>query len=202
MNPPTPPRTAIRLLEFLLPEEDREAVVGDLIEESAHRARVSSRAIAAWWCWWQVARSIPLVLWSALRHRRWFGTLGVAITAYVAASVLESVGVTVVLRLLHPGDRLAIVLSVIVGLATMALGGYAAASIRRGAAPVLAGIILIVVAVLMLTVPDSAPLWYGLTFLIVGPAAALAGGRLTLMQRAGRAHRAAYRKRPICTRRM
>jgi hypothetical protein len=115
----------------------------------------------------------------------------VAIAAYVAAGVLEWVGVAIVARLLHPDARLAIVLSVIVGLATMLLGGYVAASIRQGAAPALAGIILIVVAVLMVTMPDSAPLWYGLTFLIAGPAAALAGGRLTLIQRAGRAHRAA-----------
>jgi hypothetical protein len=191
MNPPTPPRIAIRLLESLLPEEDRDAVVGDLIEEIALRARASTRASTTWWCWGQVARSIPLVLWSDLRRRHCFGTLGVAIAAYVAAGVLEWVGVAIVARLLHPDARLAIVLSVIVGLATMVLGGYVAASIRQGAAPALAGIILIVVAVLMVTMPDSAPLWYGLTFLIAGPVAALAGGRLTLIQRAGRAHRAA-----------
>ena len=185
MNPPTPPRIVIRLLESLLPEEYRDAVVGDLIEESALRARASTRATATWWCWGQVARSIPLVLGSDLQRRHWLGTLGVAIAAYVAASVLESVGVAVVSRLLHPDDRLTIVLSVIVGLATMVLGEYAAASIRQGAARALAGIILIVVAVLMVTMPDSAPLWYGLTFLIAGPAAALAGGRLSLIQRAG-----------------
>jgi hypothetical protein len=186
MNPPMPPRIAIRLLEWLVPEENRDLVVGDLIEESALRARASTRATATWWCWGQVARSIPLLLWSDLQRRHWFGTLGVAIAAYVAASELEFVGVALVSRLLHPDARLAIVLSVIVGLATMVLGGYVAASIRQGAARALAGIVLAVVAVLMVTVPHSAPLWYGLTFLIAGPAAALAGGRLTLIQRPGR----------------
>lgn len=185
MNPPPPPRIAIRLLEWLLPEEHRDALVGDLIEESALRARSSTRATATWWCWAQVVRSIPLVLCSTLRRRRWFGTLGVAIAVYVAAGVLEWVGVAVVSRLVYSDARLAMVLSVIVGLVTMVLGGYVAASIRQGAASVLAGIILMVVAVLMVTAPDSAPLWYGLTFLIAGPAAALAGGRLTLIQRAG-----------------
>jgi drug/metabolite transporter superfamily protein YnfA len=191
MNPGTPPRIAIWLLESLLPEEDRDAVVGDLIEESALRARASTRATATWWCWGQVARSIPLVLWSDLRRGHWFGTLGVAIVAYVAASVLESVGVALVFELLHPDPRLAIVLSAIVGLATMVLGGYVVASIRQGAAPALAGIIFIVVAVLFATIPNSAPLWYGLTFLIAGPVAALAGGWLKVTRRTGRPPRAA-----------
>jgi hypothetical protein len=178
---------ASRLLQSLLPEKDRDAVVGDLIEESALRARASSRTSATWWYWGQVARSIPLVLWSELQRRHWFGTLGVAILIYTAASVLESVGTFLVLELFHPDPRLATVLSVIVGLATMALGGYVAASIRQGAPRVLAGIIFIVVVVLFMTVPSSAPLWYGLTFLIAGPAAALAGGQLKLIRRANRA---------------
>lgn len=187
MSPPTPSRLAIRLLESLLPEKDRDAIVGDLIEESVLRASASTRATTTFWCWWQVARSIPLLLWSALQRQHWFGTLGVAIAAYVAASVLESLGVALVLKLLHPNPRLAIVLSVIVGLATMVLGGYVAASIRQGAAPALAAIILVVVAVLFVIMPHSAPLWYGLTFLIAGPVAALAGGRLNLVRQAHRA---------------
>jgi len=187
MNRETPPRLAIRLLESLLREEDRDAVIGDLIEESAIRARRSSRASATRWYCGQVARSIPLVLWSELRRGHWFGTLSVAILAYVAASVLESVGTSVVLELLQPDPRLATVLSVIVGLATMVLGGYVAASIRRGAAHVLAGIIFIVVVVLFVAVPASAPLWYGLTFLLAGPLAALAGGRLNVIRRTHRA---------------
>lgn len=184
-----PPRLAIRLLESLLPEKNRDAVVGDLVEESALRARISSRASATLWYWGQVARSIPLVLWSDWRRGHWFGTLSVAIVAYIAASVLESVGTSLVLELLRPDPRLATVLSVIVGLATMVLGGYVAASIRQGAAHVLAGIIFIfiVVVALFVAVPASAPLWYGLTFLIAGPLAALAGGRLNLIWRTHRA---------------
>jgi hypothetical protein len=121
-----------------------------------------------------------------LRRGHWLGTLGVAILAYIAASVLESVGTSRVLELLHSDPRLATVLSVIVGLATMVLGGYVAASIRQGAAQVLAGIIFVVVALLFVTMPSSAPLWYGLTFLIAGPVAALSGGRLKLIRRAHR----------------
>jgi hypothetical protein len=191
MNPQALPRVAKWLLERLLPERDRNTIVGDLIEESALRARASTRIATAWWCWGQVARSIPLGLWSDFRRRHWLGTLGVAIAAYVSASVIEFVSTAVISRMFRPDARLATVLSVIVGLVTMALGGYVAAAIRQGAAPVLAAIILIVVGVLFVTMPNSAPFWYGLTFLIAGPLAALAGGRLNLIRRTGRTHRAA-----------
>ena len=191
MNPLLSPHIAIWLLECLLPAGDRDAVVGDLVEEYALRAGASTRATVALWCWGQVARSIPLVLLSDLRRRQWIHTLGVAIAAYVAAGALESVGLAVISRLLHPDAGLAALLGVIVGLATIVLGGYVAASIRQEAAPTLAGIIFIAVAVLMVTISDSAPLWYGFTFLIAGPLAALAGGRLNFTRRARRARRAA-----------
>ncbi len=130
---------------------------------------------------------MPLVLWSERRRGQWLATLGVAMVAYIAASVLESVGTSLVLERLRPDPRLATVLSLIVGLVTMVIGGYGAAVIRQGAAPVLAGIIFMVVVALLATVPGSAPLWHGLTFLIAGPVAALAGGRLSLRRRAQRA---------------
>jgi len=60
MNPETLPKLAIRLLESLLPEENRDAVVGGLIEESALRARASTRASAAWWYW---GKSLALFRW-------------------------------------------------------------------------------------------------------------------------------------------
>ena len=63
-----------------------------------------------------------------------------ALATYVAASALETVGGMVVSHLLHPSARLALALSVLIGLATMVLGGYVAASIRQAAAAGLAGI--------------------------------------------------------------
>jgi hypothetical protein len=189
MSRRTPPPIAIRLLEFVLSEKARDAIVGDLIEEFAFRARASSRASATWW--WQVARSIPLMLWSELRRRRSLSTLGVALAVYVLASVLEFVSTTAISNLFHPDAGLAYALGAVVGLATMVLGGYLAAAVRDGAAPTLAGIILIVVIVLFVTMPNSAPFWYGVTFLIAGPVAALAGGWLNATRRSGRTRRSA-----------
>jgi hypothetical protein len=100
--------------------------------------------------------------------------------AYVAAGILEFVGETAISRLLAPGARAHAVLGLIVGLTTMALGGYFAARIRAGAATALAAIVMISVAILMVTQSDSAPLWYQLAFLIAGPLASFAGGTLFL----------------------
>jgi hypothetical protein len=93
-------------------------------------------------------------------------------------------------RLLGPDARPLPVLRAIVGLATIMLGGYLAARIRPAAATALAGIVMIAVVILMVTMSDSAPLWYGLAFLIVGPLAALAGGTLCRGRRTGGAGRA------------
>lgn len=62
---------------------------------------------------------------------------------------------------LAPGGRLFTVVSLLFGLATIALGGYFAARIRPGAATALATIVMIVIVILFVTMRHSAPLWYG-----------------------------------------
>jgi hypothetical protein len=98
--------------------------------------------------------------------------------AFIAASAAEFVGDIAISKLLAPDASLQIVLSVIVGLTTMVLGGCLAVRIRPGAANVLSAIILITVAIFMVTKSGSVPLWYQLTFLIAGPEASWAGGTL------------------------
>ena len=180
-----PPRVATWLLGCFLPESDREAVLGDLVEEYGIRVRSASISNAASWYWTQVWRSIAPVLWVGIRRGGWLGTVGVALGAYIVAGMIEFVGTAVMARLLNPEGRAFPVLSVLVGLATMVLGGYFAAWIRPAAATVLAAIVILVIVVLFVSMRDSAPLWYGLTFLIFGPVAALAGGTLCRVRRTG-----------------
>jgi hypothetical protein len=66
--------------------------------------------------------------------------------------------------------------SFVIGLAATALGGYIAASIRRGAAETLAVMIALVVVALMVTMSESVPLWYQFGFLVFGPLTSFAGG--------------------------
>ncbi len=82
-------------------------------------------------------------------------------------------------RLLVAGAGVSKILDVFIGLSTLLVGGYLAARIRPGAEDVMAAIVFVAVAGMMTTMPDSAPVWYALTFLVVGPAAAHAGGRIS-----------------------
>jgi hypothetical protein len=186
-----PSRAATWLLARLLPARDRDAIIGDLVEEYALRAQSSSSAIATRWYWGQVCRSLPAFLWSSLKRGQWIGTVGVAMVMYVVANGLEAIGDVAISRLLHltPESHSHIVVSLVVGLTTMALGGYVAARTRRNADMVLASLILIGVAVLMVAIPDSVPLWYQIAFLVAGPLASLAGGWLFVRRRtAWRSH--------------
>src|SRR5206468_4017493 len=137
------PPIATWLLERVLPATDREAVIGDLIEEYALRARSTPPSIAGRWYWGQVYRSIPQVLRCAIRRGRWLGAVGVAFVAYIAAGLLESAGFAVMSRLLGSDARSPGVLDVFIGLATLALSGYFAALVRPGAAGALAGIVVV-----------------------------------------------------------
>ena len=182
-----PPRVATWLIGRVLPERDGEAIVGDLIEEYAVRVRSEPHATVSLWYWGQGCRSIPRMLWYVIRARHSLRTIGVAAGAYVAASIVEFLGTAAMWTVLAPGGRLFTVVSLLFGLATIALGGYFAARIRPGAATALATIVMTVIVILFVTMRRSAPLWYGLTFLVFGPLAALAGGTVCRVRRTDRA---------------
>jgi hypothetical protein len=178
------------LLERVLPERDQEAILGDLIEEYELRARSTTPRMVSRWYRGQVCRSISQMAWGSVSRGRWLPTLGVAMGAYIAAGALEFAGTMAISKLLTPDPPFSTVIDLVVGLTTMVTGGYFAAWIRPGAATVMAGIVMIVVAVLMMTMSGSAPLWYGVAFLVVGPLATLAGGTLCRGRRTGSVGRA------------
>src|SRR5262249_43603542 len=82
-----PPRMGCWLLGCLLSERDREAVMGDLAEEYALRARSASL-----WYWGQVYRSVPSILWRSARGGHWLPALSVAMGVYIAAGAAEFAG--------------------------------------------------------------------------------------------------------------
>ena len=64
-----PPRIALWLHEHSLPPDDREAVIGDLVEEFHALAADSPRA-ARLWVWTETCRSLSTNLRRRLTHRR------------------------------------------------------------------------------------------------------------------------------------
>jgi hypothetical protein len=113
----------------------------------------------------------------AVSRSTWLGTIGIALGMWLAASALESFAVAMTLRWVGDQILLGTILSTLLGMLSMVGGGYLAARLRPGAASVMAAIVLIVVVALMLA-DDESPLWYQLTFLLVGPLGPLLGGAL------------------------
>lgn len=108
---------------------------------------------------------------------------------------INFVGTTAVTRLFGaPAGRYAIS-TVLVGLPAIAAGGYLAAWIRPGAATVLAALVMIAAVIFMARPSDAAPLWYQLTFLVLGPLAAQAGAALRAMHHGGRSGPAGRKER-------
>ncbi len=178
------PRFATWLFERFLSATDREAISGDLIEEYAIRYRSSARLVVGWYCG-QVCRSIGPLLWIRLRRERWMSTLSVALVAFVFAGAIESAGIKALSSLLDSNATAPSVLTMIIGLATLMLSGYLAAWVRPFAANALAVLEILAVVILMVTMPTSAPLWYGLAFLMFGPLAAFLGGAFHLPRARG-----------------
>jgi hypothetical protein len=164
------------VLGRLLPEADREAVIGDLVEECALRESRSALH-ESWWCLSQVSRSIAPLWWARARQEALLPLLGVAFAAFVAANIIEMVATMALVNLLVARPSVLWPVNFLVGLGAMAFGGGLAAWMRSGAAAAVALMIFVLVIVFMFTMTDGGgPLWYHIGFLFFGPLAALAGG--------------------------
>jgi peptidoglycan/LPS O-acetylase OafA/YrhL len=126
----------------------------------------------------QLGSSLPVLLWASWRRRWSFLTLVIAVASYFAAA-----GLAFVLRAaLSPMTTSTFVQTVVVllcGVTAMAAAGCVAALIRPGAAPLLAALVLGAASLMMAMNPDSVPLWYEGSFLVLGPLAPIAGAALS-----------------------
>ncbi|HVS14544.1 MAG TPA: ADOP family duplicated permease [Thermoanaerobaculia bacterium] len=68
LEPGHPPRLASTLLRLSAPAAERDAMLGDLEEEHALRARRQGSRVAAHWYWSQTLASLPVNLWRRARH--------------------------------------------------------------------------------------------------------------------------------------
>ena len=186
MSRQSPSRVGNWLIGRVVNERNREAVLGDLAEEYVLRARSTDASTVSLWYWGQVCRSLPPLLWAAFKGGRWLPTLIVAMGAYIVAGLFEFAATAALAKLMAPDGRIFTLLVLTVGLMSMMMSGYLAAWVRPGAATVLAGIVLLVVAILMVRFGDSVPWWYQLAFLTMGPLAAFGGGSLCMRQRKSR----------------
>ena len=167
-----------RILERLMPPAQAEALLGDLLEERRLRLQAGSQVSVAGWYWRQLASSVPALLWASVRRGAWLITVVTAVGSYIAA-----VGIQFVLQYaLSPMTMSKSMQAVVVLLsfaAALAACGYVAASIRLGAARLLAFLVFATTCWMLVNSTGRASLWYEGSLLVLGPLAAIAGAALS-----------------------
>jgi hypothetical protein len=162
------------ILSRLVPEGERDALVGDLIEEHALRAGTTSSSAALRWCLQQVCASAPPLLWARLRRAAWIVTFGVALLAYTAVGLVEWI-VNRAIPSSSAASAANMLLGLLIPFPMVVLIAYFAARFSPRAPIVLGTIMLLMVTVMTLTSAESIPTWYRIAYFLVGPAAAFIG---------------------------
>jgi len=167
-------KLALWMLSRLMPAVEREAILGDLMEEYTLRASASSSAAVSWLVR-QVGASVPPLLWISLTRSAWLSTAGVALLAYSAVAAAELlVRWTIAISSAHPTPAYN-PLSMAVTFPLVVLIGYGAATLRRRAPVVLGALMLVAVTLMTIAAKESVPAWYRAAYFVVGPAAVALG---------------------------
>jgi hypothetical protein len=159
----------------LAPHSQREALLGDLAEEHALRAKAASPSAAARWYLRQIYASIAPLLWARLTQSGWLATAGVALLAYIAIGLVELLVNAAIagVSATSPGDYNP--LGMLITFPAVVLIGYFAAGFRRRAAIALLAMMLLSVTAMTLWADEKLPIWYRIAYFLVGPAATLIG---------------------------
>ena len=171
-------QAATWILAKLVPENEREPLVGDLMEEYALRAHAASPSVALKWCLQQVCASIPPLLWFRLARAAWISTIGVALLAYVAVGVAEFTVNWAISNRTATGAFGFRPIGLVILFPIVMLIGYFAARFRPKAAIVLGAMMLLVVTSMTLWGSESMPVGYRIAYFCTGPAAAFLGSCL------------------------
>ena len=166
-----------RILERLMPPAQAEALLGDLLEERRLRLQAGSQASVAGWYWRQLASSVPVLLWASMRRGAWLVTVVTAVASFIAVFPI----MMVLQSALWPMTTSSFARDVIMLLsfaAVVAACGYVAASIRLGAARLLAFLVFASVCAQIPRNQGGQP-WYQGSFLVLGPLATIGGAALS-----------------------
>ena len=168
------------ILARLMPPAQAEALIGDLLEERRLRLQAGSQVSVAGWYWRQLASSVPALLWASVRRGAWLITVVTAVASYVAAVGIQFVLWSALSPMTSPMTSKSG--PTVVGLfsfaAALAACGYVAASIRPGAARLLAFLVFATTCA-MLASSMRGPLWYEGSLLVLGPVATIGGAALS-----------------------
>jgi hypothetical protein len=176
------PKMATWAFSWLAPRSQREALLGDLVEEYALRANAASASAARKWYLRQLYASAPPLLWARLTRTAWISTLGVALCAYLAVGVVELMVNWALASSPASGTVAYNPFGMFITFPMVVLIGYFAARFRRAAPIVLGAIMLLSVTAMTLWATESMPAWYRIAYFAVGPAATLIGSALNSLR--------------------
>jgi hypothetical protein len=183
MNPHPVLRGVTWIFSWLVPNDHREALMGDLEEEYALRAKAGSSAAALGWYLKQILASISPLLWMRLTRAAWLSTLGAALLAYCAVAVVDFMVKRVILSWTANGVLPPYAVGLVISFLTVVLIGYFAEQFRRRAAIVLGAMVMMTVVVMTMGMTGDSPLWYRAAWWLIGPAAAVIGSALPSLRR-------------------
>ena len=166
-----------RILERLMPPAQAEALVGDLLEERRLRLQAGSHVSVAGWYSRQLASSVSILLWASMRRGAWLVTVVTAVASFIAALGIQLV-LGFALSPMTTSKSMRAVIMLLSFAAALAPCGYVAASIRLGAARLLAFLVFAAYCA-MLASSARAPLWYDWSLLVLGPVATIVGATLS-----------------------
>jgi hypothetical protein len=166
-----------QILARLMPPARAEALVGDLLEECRLRLQAGSHVSVAGWYWRQLASSVSALLWASVRRGAWLITVVTAVAGYIAAGGIQF-ALQSALSPITTSKSVREVVLLLTFAAAVAACGYVAASIRPGAARLLAFLVFAAQCA-MPAVGMRAPFWYEWFLFVLGPVAALAGAALS-----------------------
>jgi len=172
-----PPRAATSLLTIFLPEQDRDAVMGDLVEEFQSRRSAS-------WFWMQVLRSLGHLSWLGMRRSPWRTVAAMLVGYAVTAAIVGASFVAWEALRGSSSPRAMLLVEFLGGALAATVGGYVAARISRGSGA--NGIVALSAFTLLMGLLSLAtePLWRELALVAVFVLGVLFGGFLRARQAA------------------
>src|SRR5207247_1826738 len=126
----------------------------------------------------QAVRTTASLSREGFRRGGWLKTLGAVLAGYLAVNAVVIAADAPMTRLPTTSQQVYSVLTPAGGFPALVGGGYLTARLRRGAAGVLAVLAAVMGVVSLAVTGDAAPLWYQLLLVVVGPTAAVVGGRI------------------------
>ena len=166
------------ILARLMPAAQAEALIGDLLEERGLRLQAGSHVSVVGWYSRQLASSVSVLLWASMRRGAWLVTVVTAVASYIAAIGIMWVLNFALRPMMTTSSFIDNVIMILSFAAALAAGGCVAASIRRGAARMLAFLVFATLCAQIATT-QGVPLWYKASALVLGPLATIAGAALS-----------------------